>query len=87
MHNLLTHVSILASTNAKMIESLTAAGLASTTSSSNVSTPPFNISSAATAYPVYFGATMSPSILSFPAATVQTSSDNIVCPDCVIQAV
>lgn len=50
------------------------------------STPPFNISSAATAYPVYFG-TMSPSILSFPAATVQTSSDNIVCPDCVIQAV
>ncbi len=66
-----------------------AAGLASTTttSSSNVSTPPFNISSAATAYPVFFGATMSPSILSFPAATSQTSSDNIVCPDCVIQAV
>lgn len=30
---------------------------------------------------------MSPSILPFPAATVQTSSDNIVCPDCVIQAV
>lgn len=62
-----------------------AAGLAAT--SSVVSTPPFNISSTATAYPVYFGATMSPSILSFPAATVQTSSDNIVCPDCVIQAV
>jgi HAMP domain-containing protein len=63
----------------------TAAGLAAT--SSVVSTPPFNISSTATAYPVYFGATMSPSVLSFPAATVQTSSDNIVCPDCVIQAV
>jgi HAMP domain-containing protein len=30
---------------------------------------------------------MSPSIIAFPAATVQTSSDNIVCPDCVIQAV
>ncbi|KAI8091184.1 uncharacterized protein B0P05DRAFT_256833 [Gilbertella persicaria] len=58
-----------------------AAGLASL---SNVSTPPFNISSTATAYPVYFG---SSSILSFPAAAVQTSSDNIVCPDCVIQAV
>ncbi|KAI7901643.1 uncharacterized protein BX663DRAFT_543988 [Cokeromyces recurvatus] len=41
--------------------------------SSVLSTPPFNISSTATAYPVYF--------------TNATSSDNIVCPDCVIQAV
>lgn len=48
----------------------------------------FDISSTANAYPVYFGTTaMSSSILSFPTATVQTSSDNIVCPDCVIQAV
>jgi HAMP domain-containing protein len=54
---------------------------------SAASTPPFNISSSANAYPVYFGATMSPSILSFPAATIETSSDNIVCPDCVVQAV
>ncbi|CAO3649641.1 unnamed protein product [Mucor hiemalis] len=76
-----------ASTTSNMIESLTAnAGLAST-ASSTVSTPPFNISSAANVYPVYFGNTMSPSILSFPAATAQTSCDNIVCPDCVIQAV
>ncbi|CEG64414.1 Putative Tco1 HAMP domain related type IA HK [Rhizopus microsporus] len=30
---------------------------------------------------------MSPPVLAFPAATVETSSDNIVCPDCVIQAV
>ncbi|KAI8996817.1 hypothetical protein BDB01DRAFT_901308 [Pilobolus umbonatus] len=59
----------------------------STTPNSNGSTPLFNISSTATAYPVYFGATMSPSIISFPGATVQTSSQNIVCPDCVIQAV
>ncbi|KAG1095655.1 hypothetical protein G6F42_018512 [Rhizopus arrhizus] len=65
-----------------------AAGLAATSSSSTTTaTPPFNISATATAYPVYFGATMSPSIIAFPAATVQTSSDNIVCPDCVIQAV
>ncbi|CAO3639631.1 unnamed protein product [Mucor fragilis] len=65
-----------------------AAGLAATSSSSTSSAmPPFNISATATAYPVYFGATMSPSIIAFPAATVQTSSDNIVCPDCVIQAV
>ncbi|CAO3676398.1 unnamed protein product [Rhizopus microsporus] len=56
-------------------------------SNSSVSTPPFNISSAANFYPVYFGSTMSPPILAFPAATVETSSDNIVCPDCVIQAV
>ncbi|ORE08495.1 hypothetical protein BCV72DRAFT_261468, partial [Rhizopus microsporus var. microsporus] len=56
-------------------------------SNSSVSTPPFNISSAANFYPVYFGSTMSPPVLAFPAATVETSSDNIVCPDCVIQAV
>ncbi|KAI8374774.1 hypothetical protein BD560DRAFT_350077 [Blakeslea trispora] len=57
-----------------------AAGLASLSSP-----PPFSISSIATAYPVYFGTTSS--AISFPAAAVQTSSDNIVCPDCVIQAV
>ncbi|KAI9481135.1 MAG: hypothetical protein EXX96DRAFT_618094 [Benjaminiella poitrasii] len=52
--------------------SSTPAGLAGS-ASSVLSTPPFNISSTATAYPVYFASA--------------TSSDNIVCPDCVIQAV
>ncbi|KAG1142468.1 hypothetical protein G6F38_007719 [Rhizopus arrhizus] len=45
--------------------------------------PPFNISSATNAYPVYF----SNPISTFPAATFETSPDNIVCPECVIQAV
>ncbi|KAF1800410.1 hypothetical protein FB192DRAFT_1283970 [Mucor lusitanicus] len=75
-------------TSTTSTDSNAAAGLAATSSSSTTSAmPPFNISATATAYPVYFGATMSPSIIAFPAATVQTSSDNIVCPDCVIQAV
>ncbi|KAI7875516.1 hypothetical protein K492DRAFT_213945 [Lichtheimia hyalospora FSU 10163] len=30
---------------------------------------------------------MSPPLMSFPAATANTSADNIVCPDCVVQAV
>ncbi|KAG1471993.1 hypothetical protein G6F56_001800 [Rhizopus delemar] len=55
------------------------------------STPPFNISPAANVYPVYFesASVYSPPIIatSFPAAAIDTSSDNIVCPDCVIQAV
>ncbi|KAG1457846.1 hypothetical protein G6F46_002176 [Rhizopus delemar] len=63
------------------------AGLVTSQSTSSVSAPPFNISSTANVYPVYFGSTLSPPILNFPAATVETSSDNIVCPDCVIQAV
>jgi HAMP domain-containing protein len=69
-------------------------GLATASTASTASTPPFNISSSATAYPVYFcnptsnnATTTPPAILSFPAATNQTSSDNIVCPDCVVQAV
>lgn len=45
--------------------------------------PPFHISSATNAYPVYF----SHPISTFPAATFETSPDNIVCPECVIQAV
>ncbi|KAG0944734.1 hypothetical protein G6F30_004568 [Rhizopus arrhizus] len=63
------------------------AGLVTSQSTSSVPAPPFNISSTANVYPVYFGSTLSPPILNFPAATVETSSDNIVCPDCVIQAV
>ncbi|CAO3660045.1 unnamed protein product [Rhizopus stolonifer] len=58
------------------------AGLVSSHSTASHS---FDISSAANVYPVYFAS--SPPILTFPDATVNTSSDNIVCPDCVIQAV
>ncbi|KAI9497301.1 hypothetical protein BDB00DRAFT_868740 [Zychaea mexicana] len=51
-------------------------------------TPPFGIAaSTSNAYPVFFGTLSSPPLMSFPAATVQTSADNIVCPDCVVQAV
>ncbi|KAI9258687.1 hypothetical protein EDC94DRAFT_649616 [Helicostylum pulchrum] len=84
-----TTMAAAAAAAAGLVQTSTTASSTTTTTTSAAasSTPPFNISSAATAYPVYFGATMSPSILSFPAATVQTSSDNIVCPDCVIQAV
>lgn len=55
-------------------------------SSHSTASHSFDISSAANVYPVYF-ASSSPPILTFPDATVNTSSDNIVCPDCVIQAV
>ena len=52
-------------------------------------TPPFGIAASTTtnAYPVFFGTLSSPPLMSFPAATAQTSADNIVCPDCVVQAV
>ncbi|CDH53201.1 gaf sensor hybrid histidine kinase [Lichtheimia corymbifera JMRC:FSU:9682] len=50
-------------------------------------TPPFGIPPSSNVYPVFFGNTMSPPLMSFPAATSNTSADNIVCPDCVVQAV
>lgn len=50
-------------------------------------TPPFGIPPTSNVYPVFFGNTMSPPLMSFPAATASTSADNIVCPDCVVQAV
>ncbi|KAF7727029.1 hypothetical protein EC973_008076 [Apophysomyces ossiformis] len=59
----------------------TAAGL----TTASLPTTPFTVSSTAIAYPVYFGSLSSS--MQFPAATAQSSADNIVCPDCVIQAV
>ncbi|KAI9322772.1 hypothetical protein BX666DRAFT_657927 [Dichotomocladium elegans] len=60
--------------------------LANSLTSSSSTTPPFNISSNKNAYPVYFGA-FSPPLVSYTAATSNTTADNIVCPDCVVQAV
>ncbi|KAI8374565.1 uncharacterized protein BYT42DRAFT_500103 [Radiomyces spectabilis] len=58
-------------------------GLATT----SIPTPPFAISSSVSAYPVFFASPTPSSLLSYASATAQTSADNIVCPDCVIQAV
>ncbi|ORX48276.1 hypothetical protein DM01DRAFT_1348301 [Hesseltinella vesiculosa] len=54
---------------------------------------PFTVSSSATAYPVTFAKNSNHvsyftiKASSYPAATNHTSADNIVCPDCVLQAV
>ncbi|KAG0180658.1 hypothetical protein DFQ28_002932 [Apophysomyces sp. BC1034] len=76
-----THSDQFASSSSSSSSTAPAAGL----TTASVPTPPFTVSSTATAYPVYFGS-LSP-LMQFPAATAQSSADNIVCPDCVIQAV
>ncbi|KAI8064161.1 hypothetical protein BC940DRAFT_321266 [Gongronella butleri] len=76
--------------------SATTSSTPSTSTAFTLTTPPaFTVSSSATAYPVTFSTknmnnqtsyfTIKTS--SYPAAASHTSADNIVCPDCVLQAV
>ncbi|CAO3600414.1 unnamed protein product [Absidia cylindrospora] len=85
----------LASASASASSSIGASASAAASTSTMTTPPlPFTVSSSASAYPVSFSTPSATSYFtlmngasSFPAASSHTSADNIVCPDCVLQAV